>query len=331
MFRRSLVSSNRKPKCEARFAKNCHIVRPMLTTSNATKSAPQDIAARTLAGMLRDIVASGLKPVDTIDIPDTTAVHDLRKALKSWRAMMRLITPTMGKQAEALRVEARDIARQIAAARDGQAAQEAFSDLLEDAGGHLPEATRTAITERLAALRASAEAVSLTPASKGRIREMWKRAATAIERWPLERFDRAEAARQLGASYRRVCKAIPEDWSKAGTEALHELRQRVVEHRYQLEIADPLWPKVMRVWILEAQRLRDRLGAHHDLAILQHLTDAHQPLSRWRSHLMPLINARQAAHAAAARRLTGRLFAETPKAFVRRMSSLWEHRAKGGD
>jgi CHAD domain-containing protein len=295
-----------------------------------TKAAapPQDIAACTLAGMLRDIVASGLKPVDSLDIPDATAVHDLRKALKSWRAMMRLIAPVMGEEAEAMRVEARDLARQIAAARDSQAAQEAFSDLLEDPGGDLPEAARAAITERLAAMRASAEAGSLTPACKARTREMWKRASAAIERWPLARFDHIEAARQLGASYRRVRKAIPQDWSKANSEALHRLRQRVVEHRYQMELADPLWPKVMRVWVLEAQRLRDRLGAHHDLAILQHLTGPHQPLSRWRSRLAPLIASRQAAHAAAARRLTGRLFAETPKAFFRRMAALWEHRVK---
>jgi len=194
-----------------------------------------------------------------------------------------------------------------------------------------PEAARAAITGRLAAMRASAEAVSLTPACKARAREMWQRAGAAVERWPLGRFDHMEAARQLGASYRRVRKAIPQDWSKANSEALHRLRQRVVEHRYQMELADPLWPKVMRVWVLEAQRLRDRLGAHHDLAILQQLTGPHQPLSRWRSRLAPLIAARQASHAAGARRLTGRLFAETPKAFFRRMAALWEHRAKEAD
>jgi CHAD domain-containing protein len=297
-----------------------------------TKAAPPpDIAARTLAGILRDIVASGLKPVEVRDMSDADAVHDLRKALKGWRAMMRLIAPSMGEEAEAMRVEARGLARDIAAARDSQAALEAFSDLLEDPGGDLPEAARVAVTERLAALRASAEAVSLTPACKARVREMWKRAGAAIERWPLTRFDHTEAARQLAASYRRVCKEIPQDWSKASPQALHKLRQRVVEHRYQMELADPLWPKVMRVWVLEAQRLRDRLGAHHDLAILQQLTGPHQPLSRWRSRLAPLIAARQAAHVAVARRLTGRLFAETPKAFFRRMASLWEHRAKERD
>jgi CHAD domain-containing protein len=316
----------------------------MLITSMPAKAARRqvathdvdahDVATRTLVGLLRDIVASGRKPVETQDISDTEAVHDLRKAIKSWRAMMRLITPTVGEEAEALRIEARDLAREIAAARDGQAAQEALSDLLTDPGGDLPGVparARAAMAERLAALRASAEAVSLTSERMERIGRMWSRAGAAIEHWPLGRFNRTEATRQLAASYRRVRNAIPEDWSKASPDALHKFRQRVVEHRYQMELAKPLWPKIMRVWVSEAQRLRDRLGEHHDLAILRRLTEAHQPLARWRSPLAPLIATRQKAHVAAAKRLAGRLFAETPKAFSRRLAALWEHCAEEAD
>jgi CHAD domain-containing protein len=293
-----------------------------------------DIAASTLTGLLRDIVASGRKAIDTPDISDAAAVHDVRKALKGWRAMMRLLTSTVGDEAEEMRIAARNLARETAAARDGQAAQDALSDLLADRGDNLPGVSarsRATIGERLAALRASAEAVSLTPERRARICGMWNGAGAAVDRWPLSRFDHAEAARQLAASYQRTRKAIPEDWPKAGPEALHRLRQRVVEHRYQMELAEPVWPKTMRLWVSEAQRLRERLGSHHDLAVLQRLTDPHQPLSRWRSPLTPLIAARQAAHAAAARRLAGRLFAETPKAFMRRLAALWEHRARGAD
>jgi len=292
--------------------------------------SPPDIAARTLAGLLRDVVANGRKPIETPDISDAVAVHDLRKALKRWRAILRLIAPTIGDEAELMRVEARDLAREMAAARDSRAAQEAFADL----DGGLPDLSarsREAIAGRLAQIRTSAEAISLTPARKVRVGEMWTRAATALERWPFERFDRTEAAAQLSVFYRRVCAAIPNDWPNTSPEALHRLRQRVVVHRYQMELAEPLWPKVLRVWVSEAQRLRDRLGAHHDLVILQRLTDPHQPLARWRSQLAPLIAERQAAHVAAAKRLTGRLFAEKSKAFRQRLASLWEHRAQGRD
>jgi CHAD domain-containing protein len=292
--------------------------------------SPPDIAARTLAVLLRDIVASGRKPIETTDISDGVAVHDLRKALKRWRAILRLIASTVGDEAEVMRVEARDLAREMAPARDGQAAQEALADL-GDSFPNLSGRSRATIAERLAAIGASAEAIGLTPARRARIDDMWTRAAAAVERWPLQRFDRSESAAQLAVFYRRVCAAVPGDWSNASPEALHRFRQRVVEHRYQMELADPLWPKLMRVWVSEAQRLRDRLGAHHDLAILRRLTEPHQPLARWRSQLAPLIAERQAAHVAASKRLAGRLFAEKSKAFRQRLASLWEHRAQRRD
>jgi CHAD domain-containing protein len=294
-----------------------------------TDSSP-DIAARALAGLLRDIVASGRKPLDTPDITDAVAVHDLRKAFKRWRALLRLIAPAIGDEAEVLRVEARDLAREMASARDGRAALEALADLRDDLP-MLSARSRATVGERLAAMVASAESASLTPALKARLSEAWARAANAVERWPVERFDGAEATKRLTATYRQVCDSVPQDWARASPEALHRLRQRVVEHRYQMELVDPLWPKLMRVWISEAQRLRDRLGAHQDLAVLQRMTAPHGPLAHWRSRLTPLIEERQAAHVAASRRLAGRLLAEKPKAFRQRLSALWKLRGGGGD
>jgi CHAD domain-containing protein len=291
-----------------------------------TTDSPPDTATRALAELLRDILASGRKPIDLPDITDETAVHDLRKAFKRWRAMLRLIGPAIGEEAEVLRVEARDLARGLASARDGRAALEALADLGDDLPGLSPR-SRATITERLTQIGASAEAASLTPMMKARISETLARAANAIERWPIERFDSDEATRQLTATYRRVREAMPTDWSGAAPEVLHRFRQRVVEHRYQMELVDPLWPKLMKVWIAEAQRLRDRLGSHQDLAVLQRLTAPHQPLAHWRSRLTPLIEERQATHVATARRLSGRLFAEKPKAFRQRLASLWKHRA----
>ncbi len=42
-----------------------------------TTDSPPDIATRALAGLLRDIVASGRKPIDAADITDEIAVFDL--------------------------------------------------------------------------------------------------------------------------------------------------------------------------------------------------------------------------------------------------------------
>ena len=97
----------------------------------------------------------------------------------------------------------------------------------------------------------------------------------------------------------------------------------MVIHRYQIELAEPLWPRFIKMWTGEAQRLRDRLGKHQDLLVLANLTGPHQPLARWRSRLTPPIAARQAAHVAGAERIAARLFLDKPRTMERRLAAMW--------
>jgi CHAD domain-containing protein len=294
----------------------------------ARKSAPhEDPAARALAALLRDIVASARLPLDAQGMTDAVAIHDYRKAFKRWRALLRLIGPVIGEEAETLRVETRDLAREMATARDSQAALEALADLGDEIATLSPR-SRATIAGRLTQIGASAEAAILTPALKLRIGDLLSRSAAAVERWPTDRFDWHEATRQLTATYRKVRDTEPKDWAAAPPEHLHQLRQRIVEHRYQMELMEPVWPKLIKVWLSETQRLRDRLGAHQDLHVLARLTGPHQPLAPWRSRLAAPIAHRQAAHVAAAQRLAGRLFAEKPKAFRDRLAALWKNRVE---
>ena len=102
------------------------------------------------------------------------------------------------------------------------------------------------------------------------------------------------------------------------------MRQRVVVHRYQMEIVEPLWPRLGRSWVREAQKLRNRLGKYQDLAVLARTAEPHQPLARWRSRLQSVASVRQAQHVAVARRIAGRLFAEKPQSFRRRLEAMWK-------
>ena len=146
-------------------------------------------------------------------------------------------------------------------------------------------------------------------------------ASYQVSHWPLQ-ISFADLADRLAMTYKRARKALPEEWETAHADDLHELRRRVIEHRYQMELVEPAWPRLGRIWVDEAQRLRNRLGAFQDLAVLMHLTGPHQPLAPWRSRLLPLIAYRQAEHAKSASRVAARLFAEPPKAFRRRLEAL---------
>jgi CHAD domain-containing protein len=275
-----------------------------------------------------EVLAEARRQVDEPEADDATAVHEFRKAMKRWRAILRLYEPLFGEEAIKLRLEARDLARELARTRDARAARDALTDLGKET---LSARTRATLKSRLEAIGTAAEASTLTDDLRWRMRDTLDHATAAESAWPLDEVAFGRIADGLAASYERARDAFPDDWATASPEEMHIFRQRVVVHRYQMELAVPLWPKIGRVWVAEAQKLRDRLGHYQDLTVLRGFTAPHQPLAPWRSRLEPLIAARQVEHAVAAARVARRLFAEKPKAFRRRLMGLWEGRAAKDD
>jgi CHAD domain-containing protein len=290
------------------------------------KLRPGEAIGPALIAFANDVLAEGRAALDDTGHSDAVAVHDYRKAMKRWRAFLRLIEPFLGVEGTHLRIEARDLARELAGARDVQAALDALADLEEAELGLSPASLRT-IRSRLEEARSTAETTTLTPEMRTRLRAALDAAVRAAASWPLGRVGFADLAGELAFGYRRARRAIPPDWKKAEADALHELRQRVVEHRYQMEIVEPVWPRMVKLHVAEAQRLRERLGAHQDLVVLAGMTAPRQPLARWRAKLVPLIEERKARHVRAARRLAGRVYAEKPKAFRARLQALWDGQA----
>ena len=251
------------------------------------------------------------------------AVHDFRRALKQWRALMRLLEPFIP-DADRWRREARDHARSLAHARDGAAALNAFDGLSGKGILLLSTRSNAAVRDRIEALRGDEEQAVLTPALRESMLAWLDTAAAAIETWPLDLVDFSAIAARLADSYRSARRRIPGDWMASEAADLHALRQRVVDLRYQMELVEPLWPRFGRMWTGEAERLRERLGRCQDLEVLKRLTAPHQPLAHWRSRLTPACAERSAALAQRASRIADRLFAEKPRAFRKRLEALWE-------
>ena len=273
-----------------------------------------------------DILAEARAALEAPKRGDAIAVHDFRKAMKRWRAFLWLLDPILGEDTRRLQIEARDLARALAGARDAQSALDALVDLGEGEVP-LPPASLATIISRLEPMRQAAEAATQTAAMRSRLMMALASLGEAIAHWPFDRIGFSEISGRLTDTYRQARRAAPCVWEAADGKALHELRKCVIDHRYQMELVEPLWPKLGRLWVDEAQRLRDRLGAYQNLAVLATLTAPHQPLARWRARLSAPVAARQAKHVAATARLAGRLFAESPKAFRRRLEALWQARS----
>jgi CHAD domain-containing protein len=278
-----------------------------------------------LAGAARSIIADARRAIGDPELSEAEAVHEVRKALKRWRALMRLLAHALGEPADQMRAEARELMRALSGARDAQGALDALADL-KKAENPLSATSMDTMRARLTELRDAAEATSFTTEAREKISRYLDFATLSLERWPLKGIDFGTVTDALTVTYRRARQLVPDNWEEADAEHLHDLRRRVVEHRHQMDLVEHLWPRLGKVWAEEAQRLRNQLGACQDLAVLTLYTAPHRPLAPWRSRLAPVVQSRHAAHIKNAARIAGRLFAEKPKAFHRRISALWSAR-----
>jgi CHAD domain-containing protein len=276
-----------------------------------------------LRAVARDILGEARAAVEDPAHSDAVAVHEFRRAMKRWRALLRMLEPFIEDDGRRLRTEARDLARSLGGARDGQSALDALDDLAKH-GLTFSARSLVTIRGRIEALRQTAETDVLTGDMRLRLTGTLTQADSAVERWPLHTLTFADVADRLVLGFRDARRALPGSWSETEPEDLHDLRKRVVNHRYQMETVAPLWPRFGRMWVAEAQRLRERLGRHQDLTLLTGLTQPHAPLAPWRSRLAPAIAQRMNDHVAAARRIASRLFVEKPGAFRRRLDVIWE-------
>ncbi len=278
-----------------------------------------------LAAAARLIIADGRRALTDPELSAPEAVHEVRKALKRWRALLRLLARPLGEQANQMRTEARELMRAVAGARDAQSALDALTDMRK---ADLPFSSTSieTIRARLTKMRDAAEAKCFTKNMRSRLSRYFDYATLSLERWPFNAIDFDIVTDGLTSTYRRARQLVPDSWPDAEPEHLHDLRRRVVEHRHQMDLVEPLWPRLGKVWAEEVQRLRNQLGSCQDLAVLTNFTAPYQPLAPWRSRLSTLIDARRNAHLKAAARLAGRLFAEKPKAFRQRMQALWSAR-----
>jgi CHAD domain-containing protein len=282
---------------------------------------PSVAVGEALRAVARDILAQARAAIENPGNSDAEAVHDFRRAMKRWRALLRLIEPFLGEEARRLRDEARDLARALTGARDAQSALDALADL-EKHGLALSAGSVAGLRRRIDEIRQAAETM-LDADMRLRLTGALDQAETMVERWPLHTLTFDDVADQLTRFYREARRLIPRDWPAAEAEELHELRKRVVIHRYQIDIIEPLWPRFVKMWSGEAQRLRDRLGKHQDMLMLASLTGPHRPLARWRSRLAPAIEERRAAQVADAARIAARIFVEKPNALRRRLAAMW--------
>ena len=250
------------------------------------------------------------------------AIHGARKDLKKARAALRLVREAIGEKTFKRENRAlRDAARTLSASRDAEVKLGTL-DALADGDGDVPPGATALWREALSADRdrivggengGTEEAVAAIEAVAARVPE-WKIRADG---WKL-------LSPGLDTAYRDGHENFAALGEAPAFEAVHDLRKRGKDLWYQLRLLRDAWQPVLESTAEEIHEFTDRLGDHHDLAVLLVDLEGRAEVDAvHRETLRTLIEARQASLLAEARAAGARVYAEKPKAFGRRLRAYW--------
>src|SRR5205823_2673580 len=132
-----------------------------------------------LRAVAHDILAEARTAIDDPAKSEAVAVHDFRRAMKRWRALLRLLGPFLGEGGRRLRDAARDLARALGGARDAQTALDALTEL-ERHDRDLSTRSLATLRARLNDVRSAAE-TTLDAKMRARLRMALDQAGAAVD------------------------------------------------------------------------------------------------------------------------------------------------------
>ncbi|ABS67252.1 CHAD domain-containing protein [Xanthobacter versatilis] len=280
------------------------------TAGPAGPPAAVSAAGQALVFALIDVLDT-LK--EALEDPDPVEmVHDARKAMKELRALLRLVP---GDTALALRRHTAEVARAMSGARDKAAAGEAI-DVIESAG--------LLIACDAADARAAIGPDAAEPEEAERHRAALTSFGAEVRAALAGDFGAEVAAADIGAglvkAYRQARRA-----HFADPHLLHEVRKKVVVHRYQMSFIASAFGGRGAKRARKAQRLRDILGAHQDIEILRPILQAAPDMAEGTRHRLDFaMDLAQKRLKKKGRLRHKALFRLRPKAFLARYRDLLE-------
>ncbi len=264
-----------------------------------------------------------------------TAVHEARKSLKKERALLRLVRGSIPKRAfreENRRL--RDAGRRLSSLRDAQVAVQTVDGLADRFVGQVSEPAFQRLRDAVgtgepagdgeAPMEAAAEATAMDV----------EQAREALERWA----GRADGWESLEPGLARAYVDGRDAFALARRdptdEHLHEWRKRVKDLWYHQRLLHPLWSGMMEAQADELDELSDLLGDDQDLANLAATLRSDASVTAGIATdvdpFFELIERRREELVDDALVLGRRVYAERPKAFVRRhraYARAWEEEA----
>jgi CHAD domain-containing protein len=284
------------------------------------------------------ITAASAKPR-----PSPQEVHQIRKDLKSLRALLQLARGNMVKTIRSQEnVVLRDAARALSGTRDAEAllgAMEKLFGTLERPKGEALQPVGSKIVDRIRH-QLQAEAAHLLSARELKVvTEQLASMRTRIPDWVfvtgiIQRGSTLLAAGleqtyRRGRQHYRIVETI--GMENATDELWHEIRKQAKALGYQLRLIRRIWPSAIHAWTDALDELSDGLGDDHDFALIQQRilqlpiepTDTEQDVNA-RQALLRTIDRRRHRLKTFSLQRARMIYVEKPARFVERLSVYWE-------
>jgi CHAD domain-containing protein len=255
-----------------------------------------------------------------------SAIHSARKAIKKERSLLRLARGAMRpEQRRRENAALREAAGGLSSARDSDVMIASVGGLSKRYAGHLPAADFEAIRAHLEGRRSSARGHWTESAGNEDALQELSAVRTRVEDWRLRRGGWKSLEGGLLRSYRRGRQAFTRARATREMEDLHAWRKRVKDLWYHERLLAPTCGPTVRGHAKDLDRLSDLLGDDHDLAVLRReLRLVSAPIVADLDAVVNLIDYRRAELQTEAFHIGERLYAETPKAFRRRLRDSWK-------
>jgi CHAD domain-containing protein len=288
-----------------------------------------DAVRRIIAGRLDDALE---QLGERLDDDVGHAVHEARKDLKKARAVLRMVRHRMDDDVyQRENVRLRDAGQALAGTREAEAKVETIEALEERFGDELPAVTAVlkrdleAERDALAATRADADS-EVRAAARG-ASEPIAATRSSMDSWSFSKAGWKLVGPGIERTYLRGRNRFRDVRRDPTPENIHEWRKRIKDLWYDLRLLRDSWPDVMSKMGDEAHELADLLGDHHDLTVLAaDLRSRDSVAQDGDDEVTPLLNAiegREEELLEAAVPIGERLYAESPKAFGKRMHAYW--------
>ena len=279
------------------------------------------------------------------------AIHEMRKASKRIRALLRMVRPVIGERVfKAENASLRDAARLVSGVRDGAVLVDAVGQMRGRYGHLLAPGVFGDLEDRLRRRhqRMLARVLEDDDVLEHVVAEL-HRARSRYAAWPIDlddpRFEVARSNRRaisntfssigpgIAVTYRDGQKEMKSSITAPTTESFHAWRKHVKYLRHQVEIVSPVWPEVVGGLATSLSHLGDVLGDDHDQAELVRLVGSVpdlMPDPDERNLLVALSQQRRRELQAAALVMGKRIYAEAPDRFALRLAAYWSAWSAGG-